>query len=867
MKFLRTILIFTACWVLSCPLGAQPKVKDSLLIALSGAPAGKSKADILNQLAYQFYDNNDSLAFAYAHEALKEAQQARYDDGMKYAYTLIGLGYQSRSAYRDAIENFRRSEAVKGTDQNLTIYNLVLWGNCYRDLARYDSAFNRFKLARSLARKTDEDLSTIYKNIALIHTILWHTDLALAYLDSASAQLKAYPNPYVQLDVWSLYGQNFRNLLEYDKSEEYFNQMCESAFQLEDYFHEIKCYINRAALAYAKADFSTALKACFQGMEITKKYNYPPQYVKLLMQIGEVYEELAQFEVAGQYFYQALRLAQQNGFDFEAAGCLSELAWIKKERKEYKDALELIQQSQDIREKIGDINGQGNCHSVRGLIYFLMKEYDSALKEFDLAVGFRVKAGNKEGASAAIFNSSLVYEALGQIQKALDLQKRSIAMEEKTENRLSLAISYNSLSSLLIKIGRLDEAMTYMKRASVLADATRSLLLLRNCAGNYVKYYEAKRDWKNAHDYQLKFQALNDSIYSEGSMVKLAEMEALYNLDKKESEIAFLNQQQRIKEDQIKLQQSQLTQKNIIIFSAIAILFLLGIAGYVGYQNYLTKSEANKELTKLNRAIVEQKEEIEAQSEELIEANQAIAESNKGLEERVEVRTRELKQAYKELDTFFYRSSHDFRRPLTTFLGLAEVAKITVKDQNALELFDKVQETAHNLDRMLSKLQSISDLGTQQLVYKEVFVKELLDEVIDSFREEIDRHNIHTHVDVNLKSSFYSYPAMVKIIAENLIENAVHFCGVVNPYIKVSAFQRGHHLQLIVEDNGQGIHEEYHDRIFEMYFRANQNSKGNGLGLYIAKKAVEKLHGTVTFRSAHALGSTFTVELPLEQNT
>jgi len=48
-----------------------------------------------------------------------------------------------------------------------------------------------------------------------------------------------------------------------------------------------------------------------------------------------------------------------------------------------------------------------------------------------------------------------------------------------------------------------------------------------------------------------------------------------------------------------------------------------------------------------------------------------------------------LKQAYKELDTFFYRASHDFRRPITTFMGLAGVAKITVKDPVSLDLFRK----------------------------------------------------------------------------------------------------------------------------------------------------------------------------------
>ena len=80
---------------------------------------------------------------------------------------------------------------------------------------------------------------------------------------------------------------------------------------------------------------------------------------------------------------------------------------------------------------------------------------------------------------------------------------------------------------------------------------------------------------------------------------------------------------------------------------------------------------------------------------------------NDELEQKVEARSVELKNAHKELDIFFYRSSHDFRRPLTTFIGLAEVAKIAVKDETALNLFEKVRENSLALDKMLRKLQSM----------------------------------------------------------------------------------------------------------------------------------------------------------------
>jgi len=63
-------------------------------------------------------------------------------------------------------------------------------------------------------------------------------------------------------------------------------------------------------------------------------------------------------------------------------------------------------------------------------------------------------------------------------------------------------------------------------------------------------------------------------------------------------------------------------------------------------------------------------------------------------------------------------------------MGLAEVAKITIKDESALELFRKVDETARNLDKMLVKLQSISDVGSQELIFKEVLLREIFEMVL-----------------------------------------------------------------------------------------------------------------------------------------
>lgn len=97
----------------------------------------------------------------------------------------------------------------------------------------------------------------------------------------------------------------------------------------------------------------------------------------------------------------------------------------------------------------------------------------------------------------------------------------------------------------------------------------------------------------------------------------------------------------------------------------------------------------------------------------------------------------------------------------------------------------------------------------------------------------------------------------------NLLENAIQFSCSNKPFIKITTRKNDGNILIIVADNGQGIPPESRDRIFTMYYRANENSKGNGLGLYVVKRAVEKLGGTVSFTSGVNEGSSFELVIPV----
>ncbi len=888
--------------------------KDSLKSLLEKRLDDEQKVDVLNTLAYEYYDFNDSLGLIYAEQALKLSRDIDYTAGLQYAYTLCGVGYFTFGQYTKALAFFYKSDSLSdGGQLERSLYNLMLMGRTLADIGEYttsDSVFQRgFTLLK--ASKDGKYAAGIYKGYAVLKLYQWEEEEALHNLKIAE-KLRGQEPEIERKDIYLNYAKINISLGNLEEARLNVNKLCSLTENSEDQFHLGMCYYLNALIYFKESKLQQALTEIFKLLELTKVYDYHLLRAQVYMLTGEIYSQLSDYKLASDFIYKALSIAEKDGLKPLTASLYQDLAWIYKDQSNFQLALEYTDRSQVLYEKMQDQRGIASCHNVRGLIFLLQNKIKESIDEHTKALVLRQKVNHQAGISASLYNMSLAYEALGLLDKALELQLEALAIDKTIGDKLSLGISYNGLASLYLKLGKLKDVENALEQVSLIARETGSRLLLKNYYTNYADYADAKGDHKTASVFRKKQQILSDSLYSESNSMKLAEMQALYQVERKEQEIDLLSKERALQANTLALQEARLrNQTFIIVVGVIAILFGAGfILFMVSTNKKLVKAkrdlaelneelmaqseelrDSNESLVELNNKLVEQQEEIQAQSEELRESNEALLKLNEALhekqeevltqaeelreanetisninvtlEQKVEERTHQLKQAYVELDTFFYRSSHDFRRPITTFMGLAEVAGITVKDSKALELFDKVRETAESLDKMIRKLQSISDVGAQELVLKEVLLKEMIDNILIGFQDDLERKNIKVFKQLKNIRSFDSYPALINVVLSNIIENAIHFASPIDPFIKIVVDDYADKLVIAVEDNGQGIPEDYHSRIYDMYFRANVSSKGNGLGLYIVKKAIEKLNASISFTTRNNAGTVFIVELPI----
>lgn len=235
---------------------------------------------------------------------------------------------------------------------------------------------------------------------------------------------------------------------------------------------------------------------------------------------------------------------------------------------------------------------------------------------------------------------------------------------------------------------------------------------------------------------------------------------------------------------------------------------------------------------------------------ELVAANDQIRRMNDNLETLVYQRTALLEKARKEMDIFLYKASHDLQGPICSIIGLCNIATRTVNAEG-LELVQRTYNTAFAMERMLKKLKVISEIN-HPAEPSLVTLHEEFSMLQTIFRQFIRENNIRFSIDCDPEITFYAHRDLFHIALVNLVENALNFSilrdGAI-PEVKLKGTPQANSLQISIVDNGVGIPEESRDKVWDMFYVANEKSSGNGLGLYIVRKCVQAMNGYISLES------------------
>jgi two-component system phosphate regulon sensor histidine kinase PhoR len=227
----------------------------------------------------------------------------------------------------------------------------------------------------------------------------------------------------------------------------------------------------------------------------------------------------------------------------------------------------------------------------------------------------------------------------------------------------------------------------------------------------------------------------------------------------------------------------------------------------------------------------------------------------------------ELKKLEKFRKEFIGNISHELKTPLFTILGyISTLIEGGIEDASINKKY--LERSEKNLNRLIAivnELETIGQLesGELRLEMKKFNIKELTDEIIESFEMKAEKKNMKLYYSKNYDRPIYvvADKSQITKLISNLLGNAIKYGYVNTGKIKISFFDMDKNLLVEITDNGPGISSEDLPRIYERFYRTDKARSrdlgGTGLGLAIVKHIIEAHKQSIFTRSTLGIGTTF----------
>ncbi len=233
--------------------------------------------------------------------------------------------------------------------------------------------------------------------------------------------------------------------------------------------------------------------------------------------------------------------------------------------------------------------------------------------------------------------------------------------------------------------------------------------------------------------------------------------------------------------------------------------------------------------------------------------------------------TQELQRSNKELEAFSYSISHDLRAPFRHIVGFSQLLREREKDLDpkSRHYLDSISESALTAGKLVDDLLNLAHLGRMQLAVKTVDMNKLVQEVRRSLELTVAGRDISWRVG-DLPPA-RGDPQLMRQVWTNLIDNAVKYTRPKTPAIieiRGSVEETGGALYM-VRDNGVGFDMAYVEKLFGVFQRLQrvEDFEGTGIGLALARRAVERHGGRIWAEGAVDKGATFMFALPKQKET
>lgn len=239
--------------------------------------------------------------------------------------------------------------------------------------------------------------------------------------------------------------------------------------------------------------------------------------------------------------------------------------------------------------------------------------------------------------------------------------------------------------------------------------------------------------------------------------------------------------------------------------------------------------------------------------------------SNLESEHRMDI----LEEKNKELAQFTYIASHDLQEPLNTISSFSTLLRENYSDQLDEEgkmYISHIENSSKRMRKLILDLLDYSSVGKNKNS-EWIDTNRMVTEILFDYQKKISE--TQTEVYCGDLPNLWGIPVQIGLLFRNLLSNAIKFSSKSkSPKVSIACMQKGQNNLFCVRDNGIGIDDKYHDKIFQVFQRLhNQNEYyGTGIGLALCQKIVDLHGGEIWVNSELNRGSEFCFTLPFSRS-
>lgn len=554
-----------------------------------------------------------------------------------------------------------------------------------------------------------------------------------------------------------------------------------------------------------KTKYQEAMNNYNLALDIIEKNNDTKGFAVVLNNIATIHIRKADYDKALDFIFEALKaeekLDNQNGI----AQAYNNIGVVYYYLQNFEKTTYYLTKALEIQEGLGNFDGLINGYNNVGAIFDYQKKYDEAINSYQKGLAISQKIKDKKLEAIQLSNIALAYANKEEYKIAENFFNKSIQIKTEIRDFSGLASTYTSFGEALVQQKLYIKAEEYLQKGLEIANKNGLKLSKKLIYRSLSELAQKQNNYKKANNYLKKLLIIKDSILNENNIKAIAEVETKYETEKKEKEI--LKQRVEIAEKEIEVK-----QKNYIILGSLALTLILGLFGYLFFNQQKIKNQQLKKESQLKVALAK----IETQ--------------NKLQEQRLRIS----------------RDLHDnIGAQLTFIISSLDNLKFGFKDIGEKLSIKLTGISAFTTQTIYELRDTIWAMNKNQITFEDLQVR--ISNFINQAKDVASSTNFDFTISqqVNRKQSFTSLEGMnMYRIIQEAINNAIKYAKATKIEVVVSEKEG---LQIQIKDNGVG-------------FNIDEAKLGNGLNNI--KKRSRDLQGVVTINSSKGKGTTISLKIP-----